>query len=77
MAIQDVLRLHTLMMTRRSLLGALKCAFRDLRRELATTACVLAIVDVDLATVKLVEKVRADDNIGVARVCQRPASSLL
>jgi hypothetical protein len=36
MAIQYVLRLHTLMMTRRTLLGALKCAFRDLRRELAT-----------------------------------------
>jgi hypothetical protein len=35
MSIQDVLRLHTLMMTRRTLLGALKCAFRDLRRELA------------------------------------------
>lgn len=27
---------HTLMMTRRTLLGAEKCAFRDLRRELAT-----------------------------------------
>ena len=27
--------LHTLMMTRRALLGAPKCAFRDLRRELA------------------------------------------
>ena len=36
MCMQDVLRLHTLMMTRRTLLGAPKCAFRDLRRELAT-----------------------------------------
>ena len=40
---------HTLMMTRRTLLGAPKCAFRDLRRELATTAWTLAIVAVKLA----------------------------
>jgi len=32
------------MMTRRTLLGALKCAFRDLRRELATCAWTFAIV---------------------------------
>jgi hypothetical protein len=38
MSILDVPSLHTLMMTRRTLLGALKCAFRDLRRELATIA---------------------------------------
>lgn len=38
--------LHTLMMTRRTLLGALKCAFRDLRRELASCAWTLAIVAV-------------------------------
>lgn len=40
--------LHTLMMTRRTLLGALKCAFRDLRRELATIDWTLAIVAVDV-----------------------------
>jgi hypothetical protein len=44
LCMQAVLRLHTLMMTRRTLLGALKCAFRDLRRELARLDCVLAIV---------------------------------
>lgn len=38
--------LHTLMMTRRALLGAEKCAFRDLRRELATSDWTLAIVAV-------------------------------
>ena len=38
MSILDVPSLHTLIMTRRTLLGALKCAFRDLRRELATSA---------------------------------------
>jgi hypothetical protein len=43
-AIQDVLRLHTLMMTRRTLLGAEKCAFRDLRRELATIDLAIAAV---------------------------------
>lgn len=32
------------MMTRRTLLGALKCAFRDLRRELAICAWTFAIV---------------------------------
>lgn len=32
------------MMMRRTLLGALKCAFRDLRRELATFAWTLVIV---------------------------------
>jgi hypothetical protein len=47
MAIKDVLRLHTLMMTRRTLLGALKCAFRDLRRELATIDWTLVIVAVN------------------------------
>jgi hypothetical protein len=35
---------HTLIMTRRTLLGALKCAFRELRRELDT---ILAIAAVD------------------------------
>lgn len=41
--------LHTLMMTRRTLLGALKCAFRDLRRELATIDWTLVIFAVELA----------------------------
>lgn len=50
--------LHTLMMTRRTLLGALKCAFRDLRRELATIALTLVIFAVGLAVVGLVDKVR-------------------
>lgn len=43
------------MMTRRTLLGALKCDFRDLRRELATTAWTLAIVAVNVVIVGLVE----------------------
>lgn len=46
------------MMTRRTLLGALKCAFRDLRRELATIALTLVIFAVGLAVVGLVDKVR-------------------
>ena len=37
------------MMTRRTLLGALKCAFRDLRRELATIDWTLVIFAVELA----------------------------
>lgn len=36
-------------MTRRTLLGALKCAFRDLRRELATDDWTLVIFAVDVA----------------------------
>jgi hypothetical protein len=52
-----ILRLHTLMMTRRTLLGALKCAFRDLRRELASCVWTLAIVAV-VSTVGLGEEVR-------------------
>lgn len=47
--LHDSKSLHTLMMTRRALLGALKCAFRDLRRELATIDWTLVIFAVELA----------------------------
>jgi hypothetical protein len=60
-AVQEVLRLHTLMMTRRTLLGALKCAFRDLRRELASCAWTLAIVAV-VSTVGVGEEVRSSSS---------------
>lgn len=46
------------MMTRRTLLGALKCAFRDLRRELATIDWTLVIFAVDGRVGGLVGKVR-------------------
>lgn len=35
---------HTLIMTRRTLLGALKCAFRELRRELDTILAIAAVI---------------------------------
>jgi hypothetical protein len=50
--------LHTLMMTRRTLLGALKCAFRDLRRELATIDWTFVIFAVNWRVVGLLGRVR-------------------
>jgi hypothetical protein len=62
--------LHTLMMTRRTLLGALKCAFRDLRRELATIALTLVIFAVELAGCRVSRQSSCRDHkIGCCEMC--------
>ena len=57
-------------MTRRTLLGALKCAFRDLRRELATIDWTLVIFAVDVAGCRVSRQSSCRNHkIGVVRLC--------
>jgi hypothetical protein len=65
------------MMTRRTLLGALKCAFRDLRRELATIDWTLVIFAVELAGCRVSRQSSCRDRkIGVVRCAFAGAGSL-
>lgn len=67
--------LHTLMMTRRTLLGALKCAFRDLRRELATIDWTLVIFAVGWAGCRVSRQSSCrTSKIRVVRMCRSQTS---